>query len=203
MTSVDNYISITPTYLYIKQHSVTKKKYFGKTTRNPYVYKGSGKHWVRHYKKHGKEFIETLWVSDLYTDTRISEIAIQFSIENNIVESSEWLNLILENGLDGRSNISEQERLNISKRMIKNNPMIILRSNSGSYELGNSTPKSQKHKNSLSKSKLGDKNPNYGNPLAGSHLGKKEKCLYCDCVSTIGNIVRWHNNNCKLKKTYN
>ena len=51
----------TPTYLYIKQHALTGKLYFGKTVQNPEVYKGSGTHWTNHIKKHGKEHIKTLW----------------------------------------------------------------------------------------------------------------------------------------------
>ena len=101
MTSTIIYSPITPTYLYIKQHSVTGLKYFGKTTQNPYKYPGSGTYWTHHIKKYGKEFIKTIWVSDLYYDTSISEIALHFSIENNIVESDDWANLKLENGLDG------------------------------------------------------------------------------------------------------
>ena len=95
-------MSIYPTFLYIKQHSITGLKYFGKTTSDPYTYNGSGKHWKRHIKSHGKEHIETLWVSEPYTDSElISEFALKFSKENNIVESKDWANLIEENGLDG------------------------------------------------------------------------------------------------------
>ena len=102
MTSTIIYSPITPTYLYIKQHSVTGLKYFGKTTKlNPYKYPGSGTYWTKHFKKHGKKYIKTIWVSDLYYDTSIVEIALHFSIENNIVESDDWANLKLENGLDG------------------------------------------------------------------------------------------------------
>ena len=93
---------IYPTVLYIKQHSVTGLKYFGKTTGDPYKYNGSGVHWKHHIKKHGKEHIITTWVSEVYTDSDIiSEFALKFSRDNNIVESNEWANLILENGLDG------------------------------------------------------------------------------------------------------
>jgi len=100
MSIYDN--TITPTFLYIKQHSVTGLKYFGKTTRNPIKYMGSGKYWKTHIVKHGIEFVETVWVSEPYTDkNQIKEIALKFSIENNIVESNEWANLIPENGLDG------------------------------------------------------------------------------------------------------
>ena len=50
-------------YLYVKQHSITGLKYFGKTTKiDPFLYKGSGKYWQRHIKKYGKNFIETLEV---------------------------------------------------------------------------------------------------------------------------------------------
>jgi hypothetical protein len=96
-------MSIYPTVLYIKQHSITGLKYFGKTTEDdPYKYLGSGKHWSRHIKTHGKEHIETLWVSEPYTDSDlISEFALAFSKEHNIVQSEEWANLIPETGLDG------------------------------------------------------------------------------------------------------
>ena len=102
MTSTIIYKEITPTYLYIKQHSVTGLKYFGKTTKeDPIKYLGSGKYWTTHINKHGKEFVETIWLSDLYYDTSIVEYALHFSQENKIVESDNWANLKSENGLDG------------------------------------------------------------------------------------------------------
>ena len=96
------YTPIKPTRLYIKQHSITKKKYFGKTSLlDPIKYLGSGSYWKDHINKHGKEFVETIWVSDFYYDTSISEHALHFSSENNIIKSDAWANLIPENGLDG------------------------------------------------------------------------------------------------------
>jgi hypothetical protein len=96
------YSPIVPTYLYIKQHSITKKKYFGKTSLpDPIKYLGSGTYWNDHINKHGKQFVETIWLSELYIDTSISEYGLRFSAENNIVESDDWANLIPENGLDG------------------------------------------------------------------------------------------------------
>jgi hypothetical protein len=119
MTSTSIYTPITPTYLYIKQHSITKKKYYGKTTNlDPYTYNGSGPYWVRHIKKHGKEHIVTLWVSDLYYDTSIVEVALQFSADNDIVNSKEWANLKPENGLDGcppGTKRSEEAKINMRK----------------------------------------------------------------------------------------
>jgi hypothetical protein len=89
-----------PTYLYIKQHTKTGLKYFGKTTKDPIQYLGSGKHWKRHIKKHG-EFVETLWYQLFTSKEQIINYALKFSKENNIVESKEWANLKDENGLDG------------------------------------------------------------------------------------------------------
>ena len=88
-------------YLYVKQHSITKLKYFGKTVRDPYSYNGSGLKWLRHIKRHGKEFVETLevWVFD--NQEECTEFALSYSKSNNIIESKEWANLKDEDGLMG------------------------------------------------------------------------------------------------------
>jgi hypothetical protein len=93
-------MDFTPTYLYIKQHKTTGLKYFGKTTNEVTSYKGSGVHWKRHLAKHGDD-IETIW-SQLFTDEEsLVTYALAFSEVNDIVNSDEWANLIVENGLDG------------------------------------------------------------------------------------------------------
>lgn len=90
-----------PTFLYIKQHSITKLLYFGKTTRNPLKYSGSGLHWKRHINKHDPKYVETLWYC-LFTDEDLCrEFAIAFSKQEDIVTSELWANLIEENGIDG------------------------------------------------------------------------------------------------------
>lgn len=87
--------------LYIKIHNVTGLKYFGKTTKNnPEKYTGSGKHWKRHIKKHGYD-VTTIVVGKFSDPTECQQFAINFSIAHNIVESTEWANLIIENGMDG------------------------------------------------------------------------------------------------------
>jgi hypothetical protein len=103
MSSTTIYKDLKPTYLYIKQHSITGLKYFGKTTKkDPYKYLGSGKHWVRHIKKHGTQFVETIWISKLFTDENtLIEFALLASAHWNIVESVDWANQKPENGIDG------------------------------------------------------------------------------------------------------
>jgi hypothetical protein len=91
-----------PTYLYIKQHK-TGLKYFGKTTL-PYEkmikYKGSGDRWLNHLDKHGDD-VTTIWFKLFHNEKECVEFALNFSTQQNIVESSEWANLIPENGLSG------------------------------------------------------------------------------------------------------
>jgi hypothetical protein len=87
-------------YLYAKQHNQTGLRYFGKTTRDPYKYQGSGLYWKRHLKKYGKD-ITTTWVHGYETEEQASEEAIFFSIVYKIVESDEWANMKIENGKDG------------------------------------------------------------------------------------------------------
>lgn len=98
---MDIYSNFKPTFLYIKRHTKTGMLYFGKTTRDPEKYQGSGIHWKRHIKKHGCEFVETLWYCLFLDQNLLTEFALQFSKDNDIVESVEWANLQEENGIDG------------------------------------------------------------------------------------------------------
>lgn len=88
-------------HLYVKRHNITGLKYFGKTTRtDPYKYLGSGSYWRRHINKHGKD-IETIsvWSFDIIEEA--TKFALQFSTDNNIVESELWANLIPEDAAHG------------------------------------------------------------------------------------------------------
>jgi len=93
-----------PTFLYIKQHSVTGKLYFGKTARkNVERYTGSGIHWGRHVSSHGKDKVVTLWYC-LFTDIdTLVNAALEMSVIMNITDSGDWLNFKPESGLDGGS----------------------------------------------------------------------------------------------------
>lgn len=89
-----------PTYLYIKTHNVTGLKYFGKTTKeNPYRYRGSGKNWTKHIKEYGND-VTTEIIGYFLIEEECKEFATKFSKENDIVKSSEWANLKIEDGLD-------------------------------------------------------------------------------------------------------
>lgn len=102
-------------YLYVKQHSVTGLKYFGKTYHtNPFKYLGSGEYWTKHIKQHGTDQVKTIEVWGFDDQETCTNFAIKFSNENNIVNSTDnfgkkiWANLIIENGLDGGSKGQKQ-----------------------------------------------------------------------------------------------
>lgn len=92
--------SFNPTYLYVKTHNQTGLKYFGKTTKDPMSYPGSGKYWTRHLKTHGSDV--TTEIIGYYTDIHLcQEAAEKFSSDNDIVNSSLYANLKPETGIDG------------------------------------------------------------------------------------------------------
>lgn len=112
-----------PTFLYIKRHKVTGKLYFGKTTKDPLKYNGSGLHWARHLKVHSGD-IETLWYC-LFTDQEeCTKFALLFSEQEDIVNSDKWLNMVFENGVDGCPkgkvwSLDSRKKMSLSKTGIK------------------------------------------------------------------------------------
>lgn len=102
------------TALYIKTHNKTGFKYFGKTTRLDQIhsYRGSGIHWRRHLKVHGNDY--TTELLGIWQDKeRLKQFATNFCEKNNVVKSSSWANMVLEEGLQGASN----GETNIAKRI--------------------------------------------------------------------------------------
>ena len=109
-----------PTFLYIKHHTVTGLLYFGKTTKSPEKYLGSGVYWLRHIKQHGTQYVENLWYCLFLTEQECKDFAINFSLQNDIVNSDLWANFIVEDGMSptnciGRK-MSSETKAKIAKR---------------------------------------------------------------------------------------
>lgn len=102
-------------YLYIKTHNKTKLKYLGKTVQDPFTYKGSGKRWINHIKKHGNDVTtEIVGTYETIDDLRSDSIII--SEKYNIVNSEEWANLRPETGDGGdTSEYIDYSKLNRGK----------------------------------------------------------------------------------------
>lgn len=96
---IDNKTSYGPNkyYLYVKIHSKTGLKYLGRTSQNPTTYLGSGKHWERHLKKHGKEHVTI--VIGIYPNLEtLSKAGLYYSRFWDVVKSKKWANLCEEDG---------------------------------------------------------------------------------------------------------
>jgi hypothetical protein len=192
MTSTSIYTAIDPTYLYIKQHSITGLKYFGKTIKDPYTYNGSGKYWCNHIKVHGKEHIVTLWVSEPYTDTSIAEFALKFSAENDIVNSKKWANMMPENGLDGGS-VKHTDETKSKMSEAKKGKM-----HTEESKVKMRKPKSDEHKAKISAANKGK--PQSEETKAKMRKPKKQiTCPHCGKTGGVSVMKRWHFDNCKIK----
>lgn len=194
-----------PTWLYIKQHNITGLKYFGKTLRNPDEYKGSGKYWASHLEKHGYD-VSTVWKQLFDNEIILSEYAINFSKEHDIVESSNWANLKIEDGLMGGyyGKVSQETRDKMSKSLKgknagKNHPFFgKTRITHSEFMKANNPMKDSVVCKKFSDSRRGANHPGFGK--VGTTKGMKlttYKCIHCSITTTGGNLARWHNDNCK------
>ena len=91
------------TTLYIAEHNVTGLKYFGRTVNHHTIedlqkkYHGSGTYWKNHLKKHGDNITMKILHSSEDAEL-IKSLALMYSKFWNIVESSDYANLIIEDG---------------------------------------------------------------------------------------------------------
>jgi hypothetical protein len=145
-------------YLYIKIHNKTGLKYLGQTTRDPFLYRGSGKYWLAHIKKHGYDVATEIL---LYTENKakLIEEGITYSKKFNIVESNEWANLIEEIGPGGSftgKKHSEETKARWSEKR-KGISFHNGYSEEGleNIRIANSKPKSLEHKKKISESLKG------------------------------------------------
>lgn len=112
-------------YLYVKTHNQTGLKYLGKTTSiDPHLYKGSGRRWQAHCRKHGYDYSTEILFQSQSKD-EIKEKGLYYSNLWNIVESKDWANLMPEQCDGGDTSMSDAFKTGIKRRNISgsNNPM--------------------------------------------------------------------------------
>lgn len=134
----------SPTYLYIKQHTITGKLYFGKSKKplsKMLSYRGSGSHWKNHIKKHKPQYVITLWY-ELY-DNPFDSVADALSMSKSfdIVNNKSWLNAIPENGLDGGKNIATSDYAKSIISKYNKNKVNIIDSEGNTFKVAIDDPK--------------------------------------------------------------
>jgi hypothetical protein len=212
-------MTIYPTVLYIKQHPITGLKYFGKTTaKDPYKYLGSGTDWKLHLKEYGSTHIITTIVFGPCTDSEvISEFALTFSRDNNIVESKDWANCKIENGLDGnskgsthspetRQKMKGRTHSDESKQKISDAKTGQTHSDESKQKISDTLtgiirgPQSTKHKQNQSNAMIGRSNGPHSEETKRKlrKPKRKVKCPHCGKIGGSNTMQRWHFDNCKF-----
>jgi aspartate carbamoyltransferase regulatory subunit len=213
-----------PTFLYIKQHTITGKCYFGKTTRkDPIKYSGSGKHWQSHLKVHGCDHVDTIWYCLFTEKDELNKCALLCSQIWNIVKSNDWANEKAENGLDGGIDFHSESTRN-KLAIAGKNRVVSKETRSKLSLLAKGRPCSDQRRKALSdrrisketRSKLSasskgrvwslDRKNQFSSREISIETRKKIsdnakielECPYCFKRGSALALRRWHFNNCKL-----
>lgn len=218
-----------PTFLYVKTHKITGFKYFGKSTKSSIEevkkYKGSGKIWSAHLKTHGNDVITEI-IGYFSDRSECKNAARKFSIDNNIVESNNWANMMIENGINGGALLGESNGMfgkkhnEESAHKCGNAFRNKLRPDHSEKMKGNNNPmygrNDQSHglqKRAIEVLKGKTYEEIYGEEIAlkmkktlsESQIGKKHNlkeviCPHCNKKGKGPNMNRYHFSNCKLKE---
>lgn len=199
-------------YLYVKQHSKTGLKYFGRTiSKYPYRYKGSGKYWKNHLKQHGND-IKTLELWEFEDQESATKFALKFSSDNNIVESNDWANLSIEDGKYGGETghsgkpLSQEHRNAISKglrksgRTMSDEHKVIISQTHKNKTLSEQT-KQKLREHNLGKKWSDEKRKAFSEKRKGGIMIRQVYvCPHCNKSGKGPNMKRYHFDNCKLTK---
>ena len=200
-------------YLYKKTHNKTGLNYLGKTTQDPHKYKGSGKRWQNHIKKHGYD-VTTEILRECQTNEEVREWGLYYSALWNVVESKEWANLKEEygdgggargegNGMYGKTHTDEVKAAQ--------GKVATDRFKGKSYEELYGIEKALELKRKRSAALKGKNNSGSHNPMFGTQHKESSKqlqsqraknrpkleCPHCGIVCASSQYNRWHGDKCK------
>ena len=216
------------TYIYIKE-SPLGLKYLGKTVSDPYEYKGSGKKWKLHIKKHNIKAseIKTTILCETNNSDELKELGLYYSNLYDVVNSANWANLKPEEGdggatRNGMKHSSETKRIMSEQKIGDGNPMKRPEMRKLMSEIAKNRRHSDESNKKRSEALKGKQRPvdvveKIKNGLIGRKLSEehkqslkgkrnpygeqpKIKCMYCGLEGGKNSINRWHNENCKNKK---
>jgi len=179
-------------YLYKKTHNKTGLQYLGYTTRDPYIYKGSGIKWGEHLSIHGND-VSTEILLESTNKEDIQKLGRHFSEIWDIVSSIKWANSMKETcgGPGGKKGIA---RLESTKQKLSEK--LSGRTHTPEQKLA----KSKRQKGKPKSPKWVEKMTGRKNPLVSVALAGKPKpiviCPHCQKTGGVSAMGRWHFSNC-------
>lgn len=199
-------------YLYKKTHNKTGLQYLGKTTQDPFKYKGSGKRWGKHINKHGYD-VTTEILRECSTNEEVKEWGTHYSNLWNIVDSTEWANLKPEygdgGGIFGKGN-GMYGKTHTDEVKAAQGKVATIRFKGKTYEelYGKEKAdslKSMRSTSSTGKDHTGSHNPMFGNThkesskklqAAKAKDRPKLECPHCGKICASSQFNRHHGNKC-------
>ena len=180
----------TSIYLYLKTHNITGKKYLGMTISDPYKYPGSGTYWRNHLRAHTNN-VSTEVLFESTDPEEFSATALKYSMELNVVEDPQFANLMHEYGLNGGPNAGSFKP---GRKGVPLTPEVkaILSANKTAYWV-------EWHKHNTLKPKEEYVKIGYNHCSRNTAVINKVtlKCPHCNKSGNMGNMKRWHFDNCK------
>ena len=99
------------TYLYVKTHTISGLKYLGITQQSdPHKYRGSGKRWLNHLRKHGVTYTTEI-LKECEHPAMLQFWAQHYSDLWNVEKNEEWANLMPETGINQPPTIRTPESI--------------------------------------------------------------------------------------------
>ena len=185
-------------YLYLKTHNTTGLQYLGKTVKDPFAYKGSGVYWTSHLKKHGND-VTTEILFETTDKDEFEKVALEYSTKFDIVNNKTFANLIEERGQGG-----------VTTNQFPKGHTPWNKGRTGVQ------PEWTDERKSLQSENLKKRHAAMGHVAGGKKYELKgpsridntssinniiETCPHCGKEGNLGNMRRWHGDNCKLIQT--
>jgi len=190
-------------YLYKKTHNKTGLQYLGKTQKDPFKYKGSGKDWLPHLREHGYD-VTTEVLKECQTKEELNIWGRYYSELWEVATSSSWANRIPETGgLDSQTaSASNLKRVEAGSHHLQGGRIQRRLVENGTHPfLGDSNPVHAQIKNRTHHflDKEWQRNKTDSQLKNGTHSSQiKKTCEICGKTVDTANYSRWHGNKCRM-----
>jgi len=209
------------TTIFVATHNTTNLKYLAKTTKHhtheelEKKYHGSGIRWKNHLNKHGDDV--SIEIIGTFETSEVKKYAIAISFAYDVVNSDEWANLMIEDGLSGGNAFvgKTKNEMNEIKQKMSDSHLGVSRTEQTKINISNA----QKGENGYWYGKKQsveriEKISGANNFMYGKHHTNEAKekvskswknkpqiqCPYCEMSSKQPSCMkRWHFDNCKHK----